>query len=644
LRRLTTILAALAVLAPTSLLAVEVGDVVLSELMIDSGAGAPEWLELYNPGTADVLLDGCTLSDDGSAEHALDGVTVPAGEYVIIGEAACVAFDELGDCIQTSALETGDLSLNNTQDAVTVTCAAVVIDTVSYDWPSLSGDCVGGDSCSANLAPEQLDAVSNDDWLGAWCVPGASTFVYNVNAVPMISTPGRPNSCPQAGAACGAGDVVFTELMIAPPTSTREWFEVIATREGGCDLHGCVLREGPYVDPMFEPTDEEWRTHTIDAPGNTLPVTDDDYVLFAKSADTVVGDPDDPEETVFIDADYRYSTVGLDNGAVGFLHLICGDVPVDSTPYDWTRFEAGCADQACSVNLLPEREAADQNDTLEQWCLATDETIYSSSTGLPFTGTPDAPGACLVRAWPTAGDVLFTEIMVAPDSGSTGNSIPEWFELTSTVSTGVELGGCRIERSRLDPETGAYAPTSTSSELIFGEEGTTAGSILAGDTQVWSRNVCLDGADPTEGCAGEERIFGGIEFTNEESERLELYCPDGSGGEVLVDRAGYDNKSYGIRSAHSALFDPTVADAGSLNDEAANWCEASFDDCYATNGEGQCNYGTPGEPAPCEAGQIAPVPSGVPGCRCSVDRPLDAGSGALLALLLLLGRWRRTRE
>ena len=630
---------------PTAAFAVDPGDVVLSELMIDSGAGAPEWVEVYNPGTSDVALDGCTLSDSGTAVHALDGLIVAAGAYAILGSEACVAFDEGFACIQPTALVTGDLSLNNTQDSVTITCAGVVIDTVAYDWTVHEADCVGADSCSANLAPELLTAAANDDWDNAWCVPPSSTFVFNVNSVPMVSTPGRPNACPQPGAACGEGDVIFTELMVAPPTSSREWFELTATRGDGCDLQGCVLREGPFLDATFEPTNEDWRTHTINAPGNTLPVGDADYLLFATAADTVVGDPDDPDETVFIDADYRYATIGLANGELGWLHLQCGDVTVDSVPYDWTRFTAGCSDGACSLNLLPEREAADGNDTLADWCLAPDDVVWSSSSGLPFTGTPGQPGACLIRPWPGPGDVIFTELMVAPDSGSTGTSIPEWFELTSLAAAGVELDGCRIERTRRDAETGEYALTSTSNELIFGEVGTTAGSILAGETQVWSRNECLDGSErPDGGCARGERLYSGIEFTNSEVERIALYCPDGTGGEVLVDQAGYDNTSYGIRAAHSALIDPTDGDAGSLNDEPANWCEASFFDCYATNGEGQCNYGTPGEVVPCEAGEVAARESGKPGCRCSVERRLDGSVAWLVALIALLGRCRRNRE
>jgi len=634
-------------LLPSVGFAADPGDVVISELMIDPGAGAPEWLELYNPGTEDVTLDGCTLSDSGSAVHALDGLTVPASTYVIVAEQDCVAFEAGGICVTPTALETGDLSLNNDSDSVTIDCAGVVIDTVSYTWDDLEGDCVGADSCSANVAPDALFAADNDAWPDAWCIPPSSTFVLNVNGVAMISTPGRPNDCPEPGAACGAGDVVFTELMIAPTTSSREWFEVTSTRKDGCDLQGCVLREGPFADATFEPTHEDWRTHTIDAPGNSLFVGDEDYVLFATAADTVVGDPDDPQETVFIDADYRYSSIGLANGEEAWLHLSCGEVVVDSVPYDWSRFEAGCSDgAACSVNLLPERETADGNDVLTDWCLATDDTLWSSSSGLPFVGTPDAPGACLVRPWPTEGDVVFTELMIAPDSGSTGTTIPEWFELTSLVSTGVDLLGCRIARTRLVEGTeDEYAPTSTSNELIFGEDDVDAGSILAGATQVWSRNLCLDGTEvPDAGCAREERLYAGIEFSNSESERIELYCPDGAGGEVLVDRAGYDIANFAQRGAHSVQIDPNDGDVVSLNDDARNWCEASFLDCYATNGEAQCNYGTPGEATPCLTGQITPPPSGKPGCRCSVDAPLDGRVGVLVLMMMLVGRWRRSRE
>ena len=53
-------------------------------------------------------------------------------------------------------------------------------------------------------------------------------------------------------------------------------------------------------------------------------------------------------------------------------------------------------------------------------------------------------------------------------------------------------------------------------------------------------------------------LYSGIEFSNSERERLELLCPDGAGGEILVDLAEYDFTRSGVRGAHSVEFDPSV--------------------------------------------------------------------------------------
>jgi hypothetical protein len=48
--------------------------------------GFPDWIELYNPGPADVDLSGCTITDDldEPAQVELDDVVVPAGGYVVL--------------------------------------------------------------------------------------------------------------------------------------------------------------------------------------------------------------------------------------------------------------------------------------------------------------------------------------------------------------------------------------------------------------------------------------------------------------------------------------------------------------------------------------------------------------------------------
>lgn len=634
----------LALLLPGMAQAVEPGEIVLSELMIRSQA-APEWVELVNTTDAPIVMDDCTLSDP-STDEPLDGLTVPANGFVVLADDSdCVAFTDVGltNCAHPTDLQYSSLTLNDTgSEELRVVCAGVTIDAVTYEWGVISDDCTGGDTCAAQVIPGALNATDNDVWPDNWCIAPPSRFSYDALGREVLATPGEVNVCPTVGSPCGTGDAVFTELMIDPPTSTREWFELTVRNPDGCDLHDCVLREGPFADPTFEPTNEEWSTHTIDAPGNTLPVGLGQYALFAKSADTVVGDLEDPLETEFIYADYRYATVGFGNSEPGWLHLVCDGIPVDSAPYDLAAFEAGCTAGGCSVNLLPSREDPAVNDDITQWCLPPDEPVLLSSTGLPMTGTPGLEGVCQQRTWPGPGQVIFTEIMGQPDSGGTGTSIPEFFELTNLGEGPADLTSCRIARFRLDRSTGEGGPTSTSNESIFGTEAEAGLPLEPGATQAWSRNLCLDGGDPDlQSCQDDELLYSGIEFSNSEFERLFLFCPDGAGSEVLIDQVDYDFTHTATRSAHSVEFDPSLPDAGSLNDEASQWCEASFQDCYVTNGEGQCNFGTPGVAGECKTSQQSDVQSGVPGCRCDVVEP--GASGGLLALFLLFGAAVRRR-
>jgi hypothetical protein len=71
--------------------------VVINELMLNNDHGYtdsdglhPDWIELYNPGEADVALDGWTLSDDPEAVDdrrigaPLDGLVVPARGHLLL--------------------------------------------------------------------------------------------------------------------------------------------------------------------------------------------------------------------------------------------------------------------------------------------------------------------------------------------------------------------------------------------------------------------------------------------------------------------------------------------------------------------------------------------------------------------------------
>jgi hypothetical protein len=690
MRRLLLIL--LTALLPTTALAVDEGDVVFTELMIAPATGTPEWLELLNPRGFDVDLDGCVLAEEGH-DYTLPAVVIPAGQYALFSKGDdCAIFDVGGTCVQASAVTYTALTFNNGDpETLSLTCgqdaAAVVVDQVTYDWTDFDADCIDGSSCSVNLDADFETATANDAWADNWCIPPNDALVFDEAGGAVLATPWAEGECPEPGPACAEGDVLFTELMVAPPTATREWFEMKVTTGSGCDLQACEFWEGPGAIPPYaeagddddsagddddgvDPCDspqEDWKCHRVDAPGNSLMLGFGTYALFSKGADTVVGQPgDDP----VIYSHYRYGDVSFGNSDLGYLHLVCEDTLIESVPYDWEVQEAGC-EGSCSLNLPVVNEDEETNDDLADWCLPPDDVAYTSSddAGTTFFATPGAAGACLERDWPTAGDVLFSELMIAP----LDTAFPEWFELANVTDQPVELAGCELRRYKAPPEPveeddddsvddddSAAVDDDDDDDPVpadydaysIGETGTFP-VIQPGSALVFVKSKCIDGGEASTAgtCSfGEDQthhVYGGFSFSNgDETEQLTLVCPvaGGVGGDpVEVDRAVYNQQRMADRSGHAMEFDVSREGAADLNDDLEEWCEASFDDCIpgTVTEEGECHFGTPGDAGPCKTGLVDVPPSG-PGCRCDgLPGRSRTGAGLLLTALGLLLLLRR---
>jgi len=666
--------AAVAALAlPGTALAVEPGDVLFTEFAI-APADGPEWFELYNPTASAVDLAGCVLSEDDNV-FVIDALVLGSREFAVASKTdACVIYDDVGACVAPSDLVYGALTLNNSGvETMELRCDDVVIDAVGYDYGEFADDCLDADSCTVGLNGLAQNADANDDWGGAWCVPSLDQLVYDDAGGTVRASPWAATDCPVSGPACGAGDVVITEIMVDALASSdsREWFEVKVTTGSGCDLHGCQIWEGPDLevpndqvggddddsagddddgaDPCDDPI-EGWRCHEIDAPGNTLPFASGEYALFGKGADLIASTP------VEIPVDYRYSSLFFNNDDPTWLHLVCDGAAIESAQYDWSLFQGDCPNDGCTLQLHPSVEEVAANDSPTAWCVSSDEDEYRHADELsdPFFGTPGAPGACLARDWPTEAEVVFSELMIAPASSSDEGAVsfPEWFELTSMTDRDVELQGCRVRRIRAaeadgddDDDSGA-PPEDDVKEHQIGSDGLVP-VLLAGTSQVLVKSECMDGtpAPETGICNTGERtdyVYGTLSFSNADTtEELILECPDVQGGDpIVVDRMFYNQTRMADRTGHSMEFDVTSADPAAGNDELRAWCEASFEDCIddAVTEDGDCNYGTPGTAGACATGAVTVPPSG-PGCRCD---NIDArGSATGLGLLLLLGLVRR---
>ena len=142
---------------------------------------------------------------------------------------------------------------------------------------------------------------------------------------------------PSSAQAVEPGDVVITEIMIAPITPAPEWFELYGTTNG-VQLDGCMILNGPEDTLPADPTDPggDWSSHPIEDP--TLTVGDGDFVTLAKAEDCIVWN--DTATACVQEADYNYSGPGFSNEDPEYLMIACEDatsgwVLVDVAPVDW---------------------------------------------------------------------------------------------------------------------------------------------------------------------------------------------------------------------------------------------------------------------------------------------------------------------
>ena len=428
------------------------------------------------------------------------------------------------------------------------------------------------------------------------------------------------------------GDVAITEVMIAPPSSSnnREWFEIVGAVS--TNLEGCDLRKGSTTD-AGEAT-------TFDTIAGSLPISVGEHLLFARNQDWVAGDGSGGDD-IPADYAYAYTDSSFNNDQLLYLFIVCEGATVDVAPMDWREFEDGCPDSGCSVNLGPAYYDADGNDDLDHWCLAPPDYTFVNSSGDTASGTPGEAGVCLTFDWPVAGEVLFTELMIAPAD------TPEWFELSNRTEADVEIGLCVLRKWKLDEEGNADA--TTIKEFTFGADGEPV-TLPANGVGLFAYNGCIvtaaagdDDSAAAEECVYTDQFYDTVSFTNSAEEFLALVCPSESGEEVVVDEMSYDMEVMGIRDGHSILFNPADFDEPvSDNDDRQNWCEAAFSQCFHDPDGENCNYGTPGEIGACLEDDVD-WPDNGPACRCQLPTSRTS-RGTATALLLALGLWFKNRR
>jgi len=359
------------------------------------------------------------------------------------------------------------------------------------------------------------------------------------------------------------------------------------------------------------------------------------YLLFARDEDYVVGDAGEPgaAEAVFA---YDYF-LSFSNTDPFHLFVVCDGVVIDSIGMEWALFADDCEGNGCAAALRPERLSANANDLLpDAWCLPPPELTFVNSAGDVATGTPGVANECRVDAHPQPGQVAFTELMLDP-----GETAP-WLELHNAADHAVLLDGCLLRRVRADDPGDAEYTTLTA----------TGGAPLhlhGGETRVLAAGACLD-ADPDDpdvaACGFDEVVFDGVTLHADGEHTLELACPvddDESSGEVTVDAVTYQLDSFQVEARHSLQFVPDdPASAAEDNDRWTDWCPAADAQCFMRHDSEVCEYGTPGSLGEC---LVAPVEEEPADCACRVSGG-QVGPGAWLAVAgwIALARRRWTKD
>jgi len=127
-------------------------DLVINEIYYGGDSSSHEWIELFNSGTSEVVIDGWAV-DDGEGTWTIpdpegDGYSIASGEYVVLARDGETFYDNYGnypdfekegDTQAVDLTTSGSLLLANTEEQLILNSTTSVIDFVAYDISSSHG-------------------------------------------------------------------------------------------------------------------------------------------------------------------------------------------------------------------------------------------------------------------------------------------------------------------------------------------------------------------------------------------------------------------------------------------------------------------------------------------------------------------------
>jgi cysteine-rich repeat protein len=440
-----------------------VGDVILTELMLLPQAAAVldgQWIELAHVGENPINLAGCAIVSAGGSASLPETLLSP-GARVVVGRSA----DRSRNGNIPVDIVTPNLLADPTAGSLALVCTpiapAATADTTPREidrvtWTTSSWPIVNGRALS--LDPDRSSATANDT-PESWC-PAPVRHLNLDRASPGASNP----SCP-------ALDQVVDACTLLPPELARLPGDnpFIFAAEPAAFAVDVLERGLTDLSVGADPT-SQLRVELGFGPALPLGATWQWFPASAFGAGARVG-TDRYRVAIPLPTPGRVVILGRASRDGGNTWTWC-DLDGDTGPRPAPTDPA----VAAAVDVLPNPcETATCNDFPEPVCApdALAALVSSRATCLPETpetytcnyiadrvdcssnGLACRDGACdLVPDAPTAGSVVFNEIIVHPSGGAV------WLELANRTDTPLLLGGCALDGDGLFvfPETRVLPP------------------------------------------------------------------------------------------------------------------------------------------------------------------------------------------
>lgn len=191
-------------------------DIVINEFVADPSDDETEWIELYNKTSSEIDLTGWTIEDGTAKPKNLDGLTIPAGDFLVLEKGKNFSF-----------------ALNNSGDIIILRYQSIIIDQVSYgDWDDGNKE----DNAPTTNDPNSIARI--DDGYDT----DQDSADFKVSTTP---TKGRPNQILNSEEKIYPSGVIINELLPNPQgdDSENEFIELKNLTDQEIDLEGWKIED-----------------------------------------------------------------------------------------------------------------------------------------------------------------------------------------------------------------------------------------------------------------------------------------------------------------------------------------------------------------------------------------------------------------